>query len=77
MRRIILRTIAVLTLAVMLPLQVQAQERRVALIIGNSDYDLVTPLDNPGNDATDLHVALEGLGFEVFLGLDITGQEMA
>lgn len=54
----------------------QTDERRVALIIGNSDYELVTRLDNPGNDATDMSVALEGLGFEVYLGLDVTGDEM-
>ncbi len=52
------------------------QEKRIALIIGNSDYEQITPLDNPGNDATDMRVALEGLGFEVFLGLDATGDEM-
>ncbi|TMM55559.1 peptidase C14, caspase catalytic subunit p20 [Sulfitobacter sabulilitoris] len=51
-------------------------ERRVALIIGNSDYELVTPLDNPGNDAYDISVALEGLEFEVFLGLDLVHDEM-
>lgn len=77
MRRILIRTIAFLMFAVVLPLQAQAQERRVALIIGNSDYQQVTPLDNPGNDATDLHVALEGLGFEVLLGLDLTSAEMS
>ncbi|GLQ28774.1 caspase family protein [Sulfitobacter pacificus] len=77
MRRILIRTIAFLMFAVALPLQAQAQERRVALIIGNSDYQQVTPLDNPGNDATDLHVALEGLGFEVLLGLDLTSAEMS
>lgn len=77
MRRILIRTITFLMFAVVLPLQAQAQERRVALIIGNSDYQQVTPLDNPGNDATDLHVALEGLGFEVLLGLDLTSAEMS
>ena len=52
-----------------------SDERRVALIIGNSAYEHVTPLDNPGNDATDISVALEGLGFDVFLGLDVTEEE--
>ncbi len=51
-------------------------ERRVAMIIGNSAYEQITPLDNPGNDASDMSVALEGLGFEVFLGLDATAAEM-
>ncbi|KIN70290.1 peptidase C14, caspase catalytic subunit p20 [Sulfitobacter noctilucae] len=67
-----------LVLGLLLPGLAAAQstgERRVALIIGNSDYEHVTPLDNPGNDATDISVALEGLGFDVFLGLDVTEME--
>ncbi|MGC1506385.1 MAG: caspase family protein [Sulfitobacter sp.] len=76
MGRVLIRTVVFLACALLLPLQAQAQDRRVALIIGNSDYERVTPLDNPGNDATDLHVALEGLGFEVFLGLNTTGAAM-
>ena len=51
-------------------------EKRIALIVGNSDYDLVSSLDNPGNDASDISVALESLGFEVFLGLDLGRAEM-
>jgi len=51
-------------------------DKRVALVIGNSDYDSVTPLDNPINDASDLSIALEGLGFDVFLGMDLTRSEM-
>ncbi len=79
MRAFLIRLCVALTVAVLLPAQVMAQtgERRIAMIIGNSDYELVTPLDNPGNDATDISVALEGLGFEVFLGLNLTAQEMA
>ncbi|MEW9922277.1 caspase family protein [Marimonas sp. MJW-29] len=63
----------------LLPLAALAQqidERRVALIIGNSDYENVIPLDNPGNDASDLSVALEGLGFEIYLGLDVGDDEI-
>ncbi len=51
-------------------------DKRVALVIGNSDYLSVSPLDNPINDASDLAIALEGLGFEVFLGTDLTYDEM-
>lgn len=54
----------------------QTDERRVALIIGNSNYERITSLDNPGNDAEDISVALEGLGFEVFLGLDASAEKM-
>ncbi|MEM9124735.1 MAG: caspase family protein [Pseudomonadota bacterium] len=51
-------------------------DKRVALIIGNSDYEFVSSLENPLNDASDLSIALEGLGFEVFLGTDLTRDEM-
>ncbi len=51
-------------------------DKRVALVIGNSDYVSVGSLDNPINDASDLSIALEGLGFDVFLGTDLTRDEM-
>lgn len=47
-------------------------EVRVALVIGNSEYETVSSLKNPGNDALDISVALEGLGFRVILGRDLT-----
>ena len=80
MRGLLIKSLVVLAFALSWPLEAVAQqvkERRVALIIGNSDYELITPLDNPGNDATDMHVALEGLGFDVYLGLDVTNEEMS
>lgn len=40
-------------------------EKRVALVIGNSAYQSVTPLTNPVTDATDMSRLLERLGFEV------------
>lgn len=79
MQRFLTRSIVLVMLVALWPLQAFAQqtkERRVALIIGNSEYELITPLDNPGNDATDMSVALEGLGFEVFYGLDVNAEEM-
>jgi hypothetical protein len=45
--------------------------RRVALVIGNSDYKSAPRLENPKNDATDLAAVLEGLGFQVTKGLDL------
>lgn len=45
-------------------------DRRVALVIGNSRYQSVDPLDNPVNDATDMASALRALGFEVILETD-------
>lgn len=42
-----------------------AQDKRVALVIGNSDYKNVFPLKNPVNDAADVGTALKRIGFEV------------
>ncbi len=51
-------------------------ESRVAFVLGNSAYDSVSSLENPVNDALDISVALEGLGFEVLLGSNRTINEM-
>ncbi|KIC20225.1 peptidase C14, caspase catalytic subunit p20 [Leisingera sp. ANG-Vp] len=40
-------------------------EPRIALVIGNSAYDGVAPLDNPVNDARLMSVKLAELGFDV------------
>ena len=50
---------------------VQATERRVALVVGNSDYRHTRPLTNPVHDAEDLAGKLRRLGFEVFEGRDL------
>jgi uncharacterized caspase-like protein len=43
-------------------------DKRVALVIGNSAYKNVTPLDNPRNDARLIADTLRGLGFVVVGG---------
>ena len=43
-------------------------DKRVALVIGNSAYRNVAPLDNPGNDARLLADTLRGLGFTLVGG---------
>jgi uncharacterized caspase-like protein len=43
-------------------------DKRVALVIGNSAYKNVTPLDNPRNDARLIADTLRGLGFAVVGG---------
>ena len=47
-------------------------EKRVALVIGNSAYQHVPRLANPKNDAADMAAKLEGLGFEVIHGEDLS-----
>ncbi|HMO70765.1 MAG TPA: caspase family protein [Paracoccaceae bacterium] len=57
----------------------QAQDRRVALVIGNATYAQVPDLVNPANDAADLRDALVRLGFRVTFGtnLDDSGMRRA
>lgn len=52
-------------------------ERRVALVIGNSNYTQVPTLPNPQNDARAIAEVLKRLNFEVVLALDVTRQTMA
>ena len=48
-----------------------AMAKRVALVVGNSAYEHVSPLDNPENDATAMTKALRDLGFEVMMETDL------
>ena len=50
----------------------QAQETRVALVIGNSNYKN-SPLKNPVNDARDMAAKLRGLGFTVIERNNLAG----
>ncbi|HXH69885.1 MAG TPA: caspase family protein [Pyrinomonadaceae bacterium] len=43
-------------------------EKRIALVIGNGNYQNATKLNNPTNDATDMAKTLRNLGFEVIGG---------
>ena len=46
------------------------QQKRVALVIGNGDYQAATKLINPVNDAADIGEVLAGLGFDVEVRID-------
>jgi uncharacterized caspase-like protein len=50
-------------------------ERRVALVLGNAAYQNVPALINPVEDAKAIAKKLEGLGFEVVSGFDLTKLE--
>jgi uncharacterized caspase-like protein len=59
-----------------------AAEKRIALVIGNSSYQNVTPLDNPNKDAALMADTLDGLGFTLIggraqLNLDKTAMDNA
>jgi raffinose/stachyose/melibiose transport system substrate-binding protein len=51
-------------------------EQRVALVIGNGDYQHVSPLPNPGNDARALSEKLRALDFEVTTAIDMTRADL-
>jgi uncharacterized caspase-like protein len=59
------RFVSALVLFVALSATVQAEDKRVALVIGNSKYANVVSLKNPVNDAADMSAALSRLGFNV------------
>ena len=46
-------------------------EKRLGLVIGNSNYDYLSSLNNPVNDATDVTDKLRSLGFDVYSLYDI------
>ena len=51
-------------------------DKRIALVIGNSNYENNTPLRNPGNDATMVSTRLQQLGFDVIVLYDGSYEEM-
>lgn len=54
----------------------RAFSRKVALVIGNSQYRFSNQLANPANDAADITAALRQLGFEVVEGRDLDRRGM-
>lgn len=55
----------------------QADDRRVALVIGNSAYEQVAALRNATNDADSIAAVLTRLGFEVVKGTNLTHDKFA
>ncbi len=56
-----------------------ATEKRVALVVGNADYNTLPSLRNPENDAQDMAAVLRRAGFTVILvvNADLRGMEEA
>jgi hypothetical protein len=48
-----------------------AQDKRLALVIGNSAYKHTPGVNNPGNEAADVAAKLKQVGFEVIVGRDL------
>jgi hypothetical protein len=58
------------------PASLTGPEQRVALVIGNSNYQNVAQLSNPVNDATAMAKLLNAAGFEVISATDLNHDEM-
>ena len=65
------RIFIVLVLALVAAAPSLADDKRVALVIGNSAYKNTPRLENPRNDANDVAATLKKLGFVVVVGLDL------
>ena len=62
-------------ICLMVPHGDAAAEQRLALVIGNAVYGF-SPLKNPANDASDMAVSLQKLGFTVILKKNVNLKEM-
>ena len=51
-------------------------DQRIALVIGNSNYQTAPKLANPGNDAQSMSQLLNSAGFEVTQATDLTRRDM-
>jgi hypothetical protein len=71
----LLRIVAFVCVALLAGCAAAAADRRVALVIGNSEYAPQAPrLANPRNDAQDVAETLTALGFEVIVRVDADRQ---
>ncbi len=65
-----------LAFSIMVGTSPAAAQRKVALVIGNSNYAATASLANPKNDAVDIAAKLKKLGFEIFEGQDLSKADM-
>lgn len=66
------RNLGLALVALLLTLGAASADRRVALVLGNSQYQHAPALINPVRDAKAISTRLEQLGFEVVSGFDLT-----
>ncbi|WP_394887193.1 caspase family protein [Mesorhizobium sp. AaZ16] len=67
--------VAAFILAGLTTFEAFAVERRVAFVIGNSNYQEISALKNPAKDAADVSETFRAAGFEVFVANDLTKLE--
>lgn len=65
-------SIAFVSIIVASPLAAQKAQKRVALVIGNSEYGNLPRLKNPNNDMREVAATLRAAEFEVFQGRDLS-----
>jgi hypothetical protein len=58
------------------PVGLSGPEQRIALVIGNSNYQNVARLPNPANDAKAVAELLNTAGFEVISATDLSHNQM-
>jgi uncharacterized caspase-like protein len=68
----LMRGVGLVALALLLSLTAANAERRIALVLGNSQYQHAPPLANPVRDAEAMAERLKNLDFEVMSGFDLT-----
>lgn len=68
----LVRKIGLAVAVLLLALTAASAERRVALVLGNSQYQHAPALLNPVRDAQAISARLKELGFEVVSGFDLT-----
>ncbi|MHC2461236.1 caspase family protein [Bradyrhizobium embrapense] len=64
------------TSAAAVPGVLRGPEQRVALVIGNANYENAPKLANPGNDAQSMAELLNAAGFEVIAATDLRQSDM-
>ncbi len=60
-----MQRISIIALLCLVAITVYPQEKRLAIVIGNSDYQYGGSLDNPVNDARSMEEILKAVGFDV------------
>ena len=71
-----IRKLLFISLFIILTISGNSQEKRLALVIGNCDYQYAIPLSNPVNDADAIAETLQLLGFEVMKHNNSSQKEM-
>ncbi|RWB30102.1 caspase family protein [Mesorhizobium sp.] len=64
--------VAAFILASVTTFEASAVERRVAFVIGNSDYQEISALKNPAKDVVDVSNTFRSAGFDVFVASNLT-----